>query len=159
MNLKQAFRYQNKIRDILHHITIHLGSRSYITTVKSIHYKKDVFPSMENEELIENIKTKRYTYQKIGRMLTHILCNFSKDDADDLRKLKYIRVLGFSSKGQRYLNAYKKKIDLPIITTFKKMNQMLEMEFRATCTYASILDEDDKQALIEAEYKQKPIMK
>ena len=39
------------------------------------------------------------------------------------------------------------------------MNQMLEMEFRATCTYASILDEDDKQSLIEAEYKQKPIMK
>ena len=39
------------------------------------------------------------------------------------------------------------------------MNPMLEMELRATCTYASILDEEDKQALIEAEYKQKPIMK
>ena len=121
--------------------------------------KKFIVMSKTYDELIENIKTKRYTYQKIGRMLTHILCNFSKDDADDLRKLKYIRVLGFSSKGQQYLNAYKKKIDLPIITTFKKMNPMLEMELRATCTYASILDEEDKQALIEAEYKQKPIMK
>ena len=71
--------------------------------------KKFIVMSKTYDELIENIKTKRYTYQKIGRMLTHILCNFSKDDADDLRKLKYIRVLGFSSKGQQYLNAYKKK--------------------------------------------------
>ncbi len=73
MNLKQAFRYQNKIRDILHHITIHLGSRSYITTVKSIHYKKDVFPSMENEELIENNNSLNVTPNQLIDFLCFIL--------------------------------------------------------------------------------------
>ena len=121
--------------------------------------KKFIVMSKSYEELIENIKTKRYTYQKISRMLVHLLCNFTKDEADDMRKIKYIRVLGFTSNGQLYLKTYKKQINLPIITNFTKMNDMLSLELRATCVYASILDEDDKQKLIEAEYKQKPIMK
>lgn len=121
--------------------------------------KKFIVMSRTYEELMENLKMKRYTYQKISRMFTHLLCNFTKDEALDMRKLKYIRVLGFSSNGQLYLKTYKKDIDLPIFTNFTKMNDMLALEFRATCAYASILDEDDKQALIEAEYKQKPIMK
>ena len=121
--------------------------------------KKFIVMSKSYEELIENIKTKRYTYQKISRMLVHLLCNFTKDEADDMRKIKYIRVLGFTSNGQLYLKTYKKQINLPIITNFTKMNDMLSLELRAACVYASILDEDDKQKLIEAEYKQKPIMK
>lgn len=124
-----------------------------------VRLKKFIVMSNSYQELVENLKMKRYTYQKINRMLLHILCNFTKDEAEDMRKLKYIRILGFSSKGQLYLNTYKKKIDLPIFTNFTKMNDMLALEFRATCVYASILDETDKQALIEAEYKQKPIMK
>ena len=121
--------------------------------------KKFIVMSKSYEELLENIKTKRYTYQKISRMLVHLLCNFTKDEADGMRKIKYIRVLGFTSNGQLYLKTYKKQINLPIITNFTKMNDMLSLELRATCVYASILDEDDKQKLIEAEYKQKPIMK
>ena len=31
------------------------------------------------EELINAVKTKRYTYNKISRMLIHILCNFTKE--------------------------------------------------------------------------------
>lgn len=121
--------------------------------------KKFIIMSKSYQELIENLKMRRYTYQKISRMLVHLLCNFTKDEADDMRKLKYIRILGFSSKGQLYLKTYKKKIDLPILTNFTKMNDMLALEFRATCAYASILDEADKQELIESEYKHKPIMK
>ncbi len=121
--------------------------------------KKFILMSNSYQELVENLKMKRYTYQKIHRMLLHILCNFTKDEAMDMKKLKYIRVLGFSSKGQLYLKTYKKKINLPILTNFTKMNDMLALEFRTTCVYASILDEVDKQRLIEAEYKQKPIMK
>lgn len=124
-----------------------------------VRLKKFIVMSNSYQELVENLKMKRYTYQKINRMLLHILCNFTKDEAFDMRKLKYIRVLGFSSKGQLYLKTYKKKIQLPILTNFTKMNDMLALEFRATCVYASILDEKDKQRIIEAEYKQKPIMK
>ncbi len=73
MNLKQAFRYQNKIKDILCHITVHLGAKNYITTVKSIHYKKDVFPSMENEEIIENNNSLNITPNQLIDFLCFIL--------------------------------------------------------------------------------------
>ncbi len=122
--------------------------------------KKFIIPSKSYNELVENIKTKRYTYNKIGRMFTHILCNFSKDEADSMKKIRYIRVLGFSVYGQSYLNENKKRIKLPIITNYSKLNSgMLALEFRSTCVYASILNEEDKQIMIEAEYKNKPIIK
>ena len=122
--------------------------------------KKFIIPSKSYNELVENIKTKRYTYNKIGRMFTHILCNFSKDEANSMKKIRYIRVLGFSVYGQSYLNENKKRIKLPIITNYSKLNSgMLALEFRSTCVYASILNEEDKQIMIEAEYKNKPIIK
>lgn len=122
--------------------------------------RKYIINSKNYEDLVENIKTKRFTYNKIQRMLTHILCNFTKDEAYDMHKIKYIRVLGFSASGQSYLNTYKKAIKIPIITNFSKLNNdMLALEFRATCAYASILNEDEKQTMIESEYKRHPIIK
>jgi hypothetical protein len=77
-----------------------------------------------------------------------------------MKKIRYIRVLGLSVYGQSYLNENKKRIKLPIITNYSKLNSgMLALEFRSTCVYASILNEEDKQIMIEAEYKNKPIIK
>ena len=81
--------------------------------------KKAILKSNNWEELIQNIKTKRYTYNKISRMLIHILTDFTKEEAIKL-KIDYIRLLGFSIKGQKYLNSIKKDISLPIITNYKK---------------------------------------
>ncbi len=121
--------------------------------------KKYIIKSNSLEELIENIKTKRYTYNKIMRMLTHILCSFTKEEASTFKHIEYIRVLGFSSKGKKYLNYIKKELTVPLVTNYSKLdNKMLELEFRATCVYASILNETDKTLLIENEYKNKPII-
>jgi len=111
------------------------------------------------EELIQNIKTKRYTYNKISRMLLHILTSFTKEEASNI-KVEYIRILGFSYKGQTYLNKIKKEIEIPIITTFSNIkSDMLDVEFRTTCVYASVLNEKDKIKLIESEYKNSPIIR
>ena len=92
-------------------------------------------------------------------MFTHILCNFTKEEAKLFPHIEYIRILGFNIKGQNYLNYVKKDVNIPIITRFCKNNRMLEIEYRSTCVYASILDEKNKIKMIESEYKNTPIIK
>ena len=120
--------------------------------------KKHIFESTNTDELIKKVKTKRYTYNKIRRMLTHILCSFTKEEANN-KSIDYVRVLGFSSIGQKYLSEIKKEMKLPIITKFAKDNDSLNLELRATSVYASILQEDEKINIIKAEYKNSPIKK
>ncbi len=119
----------------------------YINSCKSI------------DELILKVKSKRYTYNKLMRMFTHILCDFTKEEAKQYKNNTYIRVLGFTAKGQEYLNKIKKYLDLPLITTFSTFSSpMLEIEKRVTSVYASPFDEKDKVKLIEAEYKEGPVI-
>lgn len=116
--------------------------------------KKYILLSDNINELVENIKTKRYTYNKINRMLTHIICGLKKEDMINFKKIEYIRVLGFSTKGKNYLNKVKKYIEVPIITKISKnMNKMLEIEFRVTKIYAQITN---NSSLIREEYSNKP---
>ncbi|MDD2203321.1 MAG: nucleotidyltransferase [Bacilli bacterium] len=120
--------------------------------------KKYIVESDSLEELIEKVKTKRYTYNKLRRMFTHILCNFTKEEADFFKDVRYLRILGFSKVGRKYLNSIKKKINLTIVSNFSNCDDlMLDLEFRTTCVYASTLPEDQKVDLIEAEYKNSPI--
>ena len=108
------------------------------------------------EELLHKIKTKRYTYNKINRMLLHILTNFTKEEASNIN-IDYLRVLGFSLEGQKYLNKIKKNINIPVITHYKKnISKVLDIEFRINSLYAYIV-EDFK--LINDEYSKKPIIK
>lgn len=121
--------------------------------------KKYIIKSNSLDQLIMNIKTKRYTYNKIRRMLTHIMCNFTKEEASKMKEIEYIRVLGLSDLGQTYLKSIKKEISIPILTNYIKDNAMLDLELRVTSIYASILKEQDKTKMIEGEYKNKPIRK
>lgn len=122
--------------------------------------KKYIINSKSLDELILKIKTKRYTYNKLNRMFTHILCNFTKEEASLFKDIEYIRVLGFSNNGRLYLNNIKKDVNIPIITNFSSIkSKMLDIEFRTTCVYACLLEEKEKISLIESEYKNSPIMR
>jgi len=122
--------------------------------------KKYIINSKDLNEFILKVKTKRYTYNKLNRMFNHIICNFTKEEAEQFTEIEYIRILGFSYKGQTYLNKIKKEIEIPIITTFSNIkSDMLDVEFRTTCVYASVLNEKDKIKLIESEYKNSPIIR
>ena len=107
------------------------------------------------EALVKNIKTKRYTYNKINRMLIHILTSFTKEEAKTL-EIDYIRILGFNLNGKNYLNTIKKEIELPIITCYKKnISKLLDLEQRITSIYNLPINEN----LTLEEYKRKPIIK
>ena len=128
------------------------------TVDEGIHYKikKEIIYSNSYEDLLLKLKSKRYTYNKISRMLLHILTNFTKEEAHDI-SIDYIRLLGFSTKGQKYLNSIKKDISIPIITHYKKkISKVLDIEFRTTCIY-SLIVHDPK--IITYEFQHKPIIK
>ena len=91
--------------------------------------KKYILNAKDLNDLILKIKTKRYTYNKLSRMFTHILCNFTKEEAKQYNNISYIRILGFNDYGKFYLNKIKKKIDIPIISKItKNKDPMLEFE-------------------------------
>ena len=120
--------------------------------------KKYIFEVNSLEELINRVKTKRYTYNKIKRMFVHILCNFTKEEANKFKEIKYIRILGFNKNGRNYLSKIKKNIGIPIITNYSDIfDEMLEIEFRVNSIYASIFKE--KNYLSKLEYKHKPVIK
>ena len=88
-------------------------------------------------------------------MLIHILTNFTKEEAKNL-KIDYIRILGFNEKGKKHLNKIKKYLEIPLITNYKpNISRLLDLELRATSIYSLPLNNN----LIELEYKQKPIIK
>ena len=122
--------------------------------------KKYIIEAKSLDDLILKVKTKRYTYNKLNRMFTHILCNFTKEEASLFDHIEYIRVLGFNSNGRQIIKEIKNDISIPIITNFSDIkSNMLDIEFRSTCCYASILNEQDKIKLIESEYKNYPIQR
>lgn len=109
------------------------------------------------EELILKVKSKRYTYNKINRMFTHILTNFTKEDAKDL-EIEYLRVLGFNTKGKNYLNKIKKDIGIPIINKYiPNMYKSLDIEFRVSLIYSLIL-KDKGDDFLKREYRNKPVI-
>ncbi len=104
--------------------------------------KKEIINSNNLDEFINKIKSKRYTYNKITRMLTHIICSFTKEE--NKKNINYIRVLGFSNKGRKYLNKIKKEVNIPIITNINKENiKLLDLELRVDNIYNLITNRND----------------
>ena len=116
--------------------------------------KKYIKNSNNWNELVNNIKTKRYTYNKINRMLMHILFNLTKDESKNIA-IDYVRVLGFNSKGRNYLNKIKKNKEINIVTNYKDgISKLFDLENRVNNIYAIIVD----NKLIYEEYSHNPII-
>ena len=138
-------------------ITEEKNIRKYQTVDEGIENRiiKEINNSENYEQLIQNIKTKRYTYNKLARMFLHILTSFTKEEAEKIT-VDYIRLLGFSKRGKEYLNKIKKEINIPIITRYKKeISKALDIELRVTKVYDIITNNNE----VIKEYKSKPIIK
>jgi len=91
--------------------------------------------------LLEKIKTKRYTYTRMQRLLIHSFLNFTEDLS--VNEPQYLRVLGFNSRGKKLLKLMNSHSSLPIITKFSQGykdvsetgRKMLDLEIRATDLY------------------------
>ncbi len=90
-------------------------------------------------EILEKVKTKRYTHSRIRRI---ILCAFLDiKKADVIRSVPYIRVLGFNEKGAGLLKVAKEKSALPIVTKpsdFNFLNDDAKALFSLECNARDI---------------------
>lgn len=90
-------------------------------------------------DFINNSISYRYTKSRINRVCLHILNNVTKNDISKAKKSNKIRILGFNSKGQKYLKSLKNK-NIPIITQFKNLDSInKEIEWKASILYSSVL--------------------
>lgn len=127
-------------------------------TAEELSYIADVTEGLENrikdasnscnslEQLIDQIKSKRYTRTRIQRILLYVLLGITKADIEDSYKVKpYIRVLGANHKGKILLSQISTtNKNVPVITSVKQfmdtsknkiLRSMLEKDILASDIY------------------------
>lgn len=110
--------------------------------------KKYIDNSNSLDDLVNFVKTKRYTYNKINRMFIHILTSLTKDEAK--LDIDYIRVLGFNDKGKKYLKDIKNNTGIDVYTNYKKIqSELFDIELRVTGIYSLIVGDS---SLIKKEF-------
>lgn len=118
--------------------------------------KKVISKSSNLDELIQNVKTKRYTYNRIMRMFIHILIGVKKRDKESILKNEYIRILGLDPSGQKYINSIKKELSLPLVSKFTNVSSKIkDYELKASEIYKILTNTD----VMQFEYQNKPIIK
>lgn len=115
-------------------------------------YKSSMI-SNNYQELVENIKTKRFTYNKVNRILINILIGFSKEEANSFKTLEYIRVLGMSERGKNFYSNIKKNILIPVTTKFENYKSA-QIELRTSMIYSLLCSNN-----INADIKNIPYFK
>lgn len=106
------------------------------------------------DSLVKMIKTKRYTYNRIMRMLMHILIGLTKDDKEKLMHNEYIRILGLNEMGQKHINQIKKDLKIPLVSKFTSVYSKIK-DYELKC--ASIYQMLTKDNVLEFEYANKPL--
>ena len=91
--------------------------------------------SLENsnfDEFFNNILTKRLTISRLQRILLHSLFNLTETITEKVKnKIPFVKILGFSTKGQEYLNYLKKSdnySERKILTSNRNLKEILNKE-------------------------------
>ena len=103
---------------------------------------KELTSSNSYEDFILKVKSKRYTYSKISRILTHIYIGLDSNiflNIDNPNNL-YARVLGFNKTGRDVLSLIKANSSIPLITKVPRFtdNPLLKLDIQATAAYSNL---------------------
>ena len=117
--------------------------------------------SMSFEDFMTNLKTKRYTWTRLQRMLLHILTDTHKEN---MRKRhatpEYIRLLGMNKKGREFIHQQKKDLSLPLISKLSSADQKaISLDVKAAEIYSlGLQNPSARKKLLHQEWSQPPIM-
>ena len=105
----------------------------YIDVTEGLDYKmrNEIEKTSSLQELLESLKSKRYTYNRLRRMLIHVLLGHQKKQNE--MPITYIRVLGFNPKGKKYLQENRDKFSS--ITKVKKDSLQYQEERKSALIY------------------------
>ena len=143
--------YENYFKLLKYKINTDNYLNKYLDVDEGIEYRllEYINKPKNIDEFINNIKTKRYTYNKLNRMFIHILLSFLKTDNIDI---EYIKILGFNSNGKKYLNSIKENLE--ISTNINKDSIQYKYELKASIIYDLI----NNTNTYEFEQRNKPII-
>lgn len=79
-------------------------------------------------DLIERVRSKRYTRTRIARILLNIMLGIDRDRFDEIQ---YARILAFNQRGRKILRDLKKSSSIPIITKISEHRELLELDITA----------------------------
>lgn len=112
--------------------------------------KKNIAQAKTFQHFMENIKTKRYTWTRLQRLLLYVLTNATDDEmmyAEKKNHVPYIRLLGMNQTGQKYLNELKHRLTIPLVTKPKEFDHpLLSLDIRATMIYSLIYPQEQQSA-------------
>ena len=76
-------------------------------------------------------------------MFVHILIGLTKEDKLNNTHNTYIRLLGFSTNGKKYINSIKKDVNIPILSNLKNIDSIIkDYDIKAYNIYNMLVDED-----------------
>lgn len=96
--------------------------------------KKSILNTSNLDNLIFSVKSKRYTYTRIRRILLNILIGLKKDDMAEILKFEdriYTRVLAFNNNGRKVLKEIKECQDECSIENKDKQSKQIGNEILA----------------------------
>ncbi|MBW3113983.1 nucleotidyltransferase [Bacillus sp. MCCB 382] len=117
--------------------------------------------SMYFEDFMSNLKTKRYTWTRLQRMLLHILTDTHKENMRNRHATpEYIRLLGMNKKGREFIHQQKKSLSLPLISKLSSADQQaISLDVKAAEIYSlGLQNSSARKKLLYQEWSQPPIM-
>lgn len=138
-NFLKPYELENNLYKLLQY---NLINNTNITSIKGINEGiENRLLNFINEktyqDFIKNVITKRYSINKIKRIILYILLNIDK--IYENKYLNYIRVLGIDEIGKKHISSLPKEIKKEIITSFKNNdNDLIQIELKATKLYGII---------------------
>ena len=115
--------------------------------------KRAAQQSLEFDQFIKRVKTKRYTYSHLLRVCFYTIMQMKNDQVTRHLARPYLRILGFTDCGREYLHNIKKQVALPLITKCgqAERDQLLNLDYRAGKLYQTF-------TASEQDLKRPPIM-
>ncbi|WP_274309362.1 nucleotidyltransferase [Solibacillus daqui] len=108
-------------------------------------------------EFMNSLKSKRYTWTRLQRMLTHIFTGVTKEQLHQTKTPSYIRILGMTKQGQGYISSIKKSLTLPLISRVASVSDpVLAIDLHATQMYQQGVAQFSN-IKIDEDYKSPPI--
>ena len=124
-------------------------------------FKQKILEMTSVKQLIHLVKTKRYTWNRIQRIMVHTLAQFTKEEAKSLqleKGVQYLRLLGYSKRGQALLNQYKKELAIPLISAIRKEHPpMLDWDIKASLLHSLAYRPEASFSARKREVSQPPI--
>ena len=132
---------EKKLYELLkYRITTSNNLSIYLGVDEGLSFKmiKEIKYAISLDEFIKRIKSKRYTYVRLKRMLIHILLGIKKEDANI--ESDFIRVLGFTSSGRKILKECDNKN-----LVYRYSNRVRDIELRAKEIYMMLTNDESSK--------------